>query len=135
MRLARVSKPNLVFALAVAALIVFASVATDTFLTERNLTSVSRQIVTNGFLSLGMLLVILTGGIDLSVGAVVALSGMIAASLLQTGWSPAAVIPLILVLTSVLSVMQMPEAGRQIAYGLVIIVMLLAYGRRDRVQS
>ena len=81
MRLTRVSKPNLVFALAVAALIVFASVATDTFLTERNLTSVSRQIVTNGFLSLGMLLVILTGGIDLSVGAVVAFAGLLAAGL------------------------------------------------------
>ena len=81
MRLTRVSKPNLVFALAVAALIVFASVATDTFLTERNVTSVARQIVTNGFLSLGMLLVILTGGIDLSVGAVVAFAGLLAAGL------------------------------------------------------
>ena len=81
MRLTRVSKPNLVFVLAVAALTVFASVATDTFLTERNLTSVSRQIVTNGFLSLGMLLVILTGGIDLSVGAVVAFAGLLAAGL------------------------------------------------------
>ena len=81
MRLSRVSKPNLVFALAVAALIVFASVATDTFLTERNVTSVARQIVTNGFLSLGMLLVILTGGIDLSVGAVVAFAGLLAAGL------------------------------------------------------
>jgi len=80
-RLTRLSKPNLVFALAVAVLIVFASVATDTFLTERNLTSVSRQIVTNGFLSLGMLLVILTGGIDLSVGAVVAFAGLLAAGL------------------------------------------------------
>ena len=80
-RLTRVSKPNLVFVLAVAALTVFASVATDTFLTERNLTSVSRQIVTNGFLSLGMLLVILTGGIDLSVGAVVAFAGLLAAGL------------------------------------------------------
>ena len=35
---------------------------------------------------------------------------------------------LITLLSSVLSVMQMPEAGRQIIYGLVIIVMLLAYG-------
>ena len=56
-------------------------------------------------LAVGMTFVILTGGIDLSVGAVVALSGMIAASLLQTGWSPAAVIPLILVLTSVLGLL------------------------------
>lgn len=36
---------------------------------------------------------------------------------------------LIVLLNSVLSIMQMPEAGRQIIYGLVIIVMLLAYGR------
>jgi ribose transport system permease protein len=37
---------------------------------------------------------------------------------------------LIVLLTSVLSVMQMPEAGRQIIYGLVIILMLLVYGRQ-----
>ncbi|MRG60412.1 sugar ABC transporter permease YjfF [Agromyces sp. CFH 90414] len=53
-------------------------------------------------LAVGMSFVILTGGIDLSVGAVVALSTIIAASLLQSGWSPGVVIPLILVLTSVL---------------------------------
>ena len=37
---------------------------------------------------------------------------------------------LIVLLTSVLSIMQMPEAGRQIIYGLVIILMLLVYGRQ-----
>jgi ribose/xylose/arabinose/galactoside ABC-type transport system permease subunit len=72
---------NLGFAAAVLLLIVFASVATDTFLTERNITSISRQIVTNGLLSLGMLLVILTGGIDLSVGSVVAFAGLLATGL------------------------------------------------------
>jgi ribose transport system permease protein len=36
---------------------------------------------------------------------------------------------LIVLLQSVLSVMQMPEAGRQIIYGVVIVAMLLAYGR------
>ncbi|MET0673174.1 MAG: galactofuranose ABC transporter, permease protein YjfF [Microbacterium pygmaeum] len=56
-------------------------------------------------LAVGMTFVILTGGIDLSVGAVVALSTMIAASLLQSGWPPAAVIPLILVLTSILGLL------------------------------
>ncbi|MDR1237369.1 MAG: sugar ABC transporter permease YjfF [Propionibacteriaceae bacterium] len=53
-------------------------------------------------LAVGMTFVILTGGIDLSVGAVVALSTMIAASMLQAGWSPALVIPIILVVTSAL---------------------------------
>ena len=42
---------------------------------------------------------------------------------------------LIVLLASVLSVMQMPEAGRQIIYGLVIIVMLLSYGRTAAVRS
>jgi ribose transport system permease protein len=40
---------------------------------------------------------------------------------------------LIVLLNSVLSIMQMPEAGRQIIYGLVIIAMLLVYGRGSRV--
>jgi ribose transport system permease protein len=42
---------------------------------------------------------------------------------------------LIGLLQSILSVMQMPEAGRQIIYGTVIIAMLLVYGRGGRVQS
>jgi ribose transport system permease protein len=41
---------------------------------------------------------------------------------------------LIVLLQSVLSVMQMPEAGRQIIYGLVIIAMLLVYGRGSAVR-
>jgi ribose transport system permease protein len=42
---------------------------------------------------------------------------------------------LIVLLNSVLSIMQMPEAVRQIIYGTVIIGMLLVYGRNDRVTS
>ncbi len=42
---------------------------------------------------------------------------------------------LIVLLQSVLSVMQMPEAGRQIIYGLVIIAMLLVYGRSNAIRS
>jgi ribose transport system permease protein len=42
---------------------------------------------------------------------------------------------LIVLLNSVLSIMEMPEAGRQIIYGLVIISMLLVYGRGERVMS
>jgi len=42
---------------------------------------------------------------------------------------------LIVLLNSVLSIMQMPEAGRQIIYGLVIIIMLLVYGRTAKVTS
>jgi ribose transport system permease protein len=42
---------------------------------------------------------------------------------------------LITLLQSILSVTQMPEAGRQIIYGAVIILMMLLYGRGRRVQG
>lgn len=55
------------------------AILTDgTFLTPRNLTNLCRQVSINGILAVGMTFVILIGGIDLSVGSVVALSGVIA---------------------------------------------------------
>jgi simple sugar transport system permease protein len=57
--------------------------------------------IDNAFLlvvAVGMTFVILTGGIDLSVGAVVALTTMLVAQTLQSGWPPALVLPLVLVL-------------------------------------
>jgi simple sugar transport system permease protein len=62
--------------------------------------------IDNAFLivvAVGMTFVILTGGIDLSVGAVVALTTMLSASMLQDkGWSPLFVMPLVLLVGSVL---------------------------------
>ncbi|MEV5409946.1 galactofuranose ABC transporter, permease protein YjfF [Thermopolyspora sp. NPDC052614] len=61
--------------------------------------------IDNAFLlvvAVGMTFVILAGGIDLSVGSVVALSTMIAATLLRDGWSAPAVILLVLVVGSAL---------------------------------
>ena len=55
--------------------------------------------VDNAFLivlAVGMTFVILTGGIDLSVGSVVALSGVLAAKLLSNGWSPVPVMVLVI---------------------------------------
>jgi ribose transport system permease protein len=62
-------------------LVVFTATTSDVFFTQRNLSNLLRQIVPNGLISLGMLIVILTGGIDLSVGSVVALAGILAAGL------------------------------------------------------
>jgi ribose transport system permease protein len=42
---------------------------------------------------------------------------------------------LITLLQSILSVMQMPEAGRQIVYGVVIVAMMLLYGREKLVRQ
>ena len=77
----RFSRADLLFAAAVLLLVIGASVVSDAFLTQRNLVNVGRQMVTNGFLSLGMLMVIRTGGIDLSVGSVLALAGLLATGL------------------------------------------------------
>ncbi|WP_102160587.1 galactofuranose ABC transporter, permease protein YjfF [Zhihengliuella halotolerans] len=53
-------------------------------------------------LAVGMTFVILTGGIDLSVGAVLALSSVITATLLQAGWSLGTVVPIAILAGSVL---------------------------------
>ena len=58
-------------------LCVFLSLSTDTFLTMSNFLNVMDQITVLGVMAVGMTLVILIGGIDLSVGSVLALSGMV----------------------------------------------------------
>ncbi|MBB2748686.1 UNVERIFIED_ORG: simple sugar transport system permease protein [Microbispora rosea subsp. rosea] len=61
--------------------------------------------IDNAFLlvvAVGMTFVILTGGIDLSVGSVVALATMLSASLLKDGWPAYAVMALVLVIGAVL---------------------------------
>ncbi|TKI04976.1 ABC transporter permease [Martelella alba] len=55
------------------------------FLTFNNLTNVARQVSINAIIAVGMTCAILTGGIDLSVGSVMALSGTVAAGLMITG--------------------------------------------------
>jgi ribose transport system permease protein len=57
----------------------------DSFLTFNNLTNVARQVSINAIIAVGMTCAILTGGIDLSVGSVMALSGTVAAGLMITG--------------------------------------------------
>lgn len=55
----------------------------DAFFTSSNLFNLLRQVTPVGIISMGMLLVILTGGIDLSVGSVVAMSGVLVAYFTQ----------------------------------------------------
>ncbi len=54
------------------------------FFTVGNLLDLAQQVSVNAILAFGLTLVILTGGIDLSVGAVVALAGVVSVSLLGT---------------------------------------------------
>lgn len=70
------------------------TILSDRFLTVNNLLNVARQISINAIISVGMTLVILTGGIDLSVGSIVALTGSVTAGLLVGGQ---AIVPAILI--------------------------------------
>jgi galactofuranose transport system permease protein len=64
---------------------VFASMRYDAFLTPENLLNVVRQNSMLGLVALGMTFVILTGGIDLSVGSLLAVAGVIAANFAGRG--------------------------------------------------
>ncbi len=59
--------------------------ASDSFLSVSNINNILRQVSINALIAVGMTYVILTGGIDLSVGAVMALSGTVAAGLMSGG--------------------------------------------------
>lgn len=78
------------------ALIIVATSMSDVFLTERNIMNVLRQISGTSLMAIGMLFVILTRGIDLSVGSVAALGSVVSAILIQT-WSPATAVGVTLV--------------------------------------
>lgn len=68
--------------------------ASDNFFSVNNIMNVLRQVSVVGILAVGMTFVILTGGIDLSVGAVMALVGTLSAGLMvNTGLSPAVALP------------------------------------------
>ncbi len=64
--------------------VVFATI-TPQFLSVPNLINVALSIAITGIMAVGMTAVILTGGIDLSVGSVVALAGVVAAKLAASG--------------------------------------------------
>lgn len=69
------------------AMIVFFSLSTKSFLSARNFTNIVRQISVVGICAVGMTMVILTGGIDLSIGSLIGVSSAIAA-VMMSGGSP-----------------------------------------------
>ncbi|HWA28066.1 MAG TPA: ribose ABC transporter permease [Lacunisphaera sp.] len=71
--------------IALTVMVVALGLLSDKFLTTDNGLNILRQISINLSLSIGMTLVILSGGIDLSVGAILGLAGAVAAGLLKNG--------------------------------------------------
>src|SRR3954469_20704397 len=68
--------------------VLFAALRFDTFVSRDNFAIILQQTAVIGVAALGMTLVIIAGGIDLSVGSVIALGTVVIAQLIQRGWSP-----------------------------------------------
>jgi simple sugar transport system permease protein len=105
------------------ACMVFFTITTDTFLTAGNLLNVVRQAAPILIVSVAMTLVIITGGIDLSVGSMVALINAVGAILLAAGYPWLLVLVAMLMLGGVLGLLQ----GWFIAYqGIPAFIVTLA---------
>lgn len=68
-------------------LVAIVSMLSPAFLSSKNIFNILRQTSVNAIIAAGMTFVILTGGIDLSVGSILAISGAVCASLLASGQS------------------------------------------------
>ena len=73
--------------LTLVAMIIFFSVITKSFLSAKNFANIARQISITGICSVGMTMVILTGGIDLSIGSVIGFTSAVAALMMSSGQS------------------------------------------------
>jgi ribose transport system permease protein len=73
--------------IALVAACVFLSFATNSFATTNNLFNITRNLTFFAIIALGMTIVIITGGIDLSVGSVLCLSSMTLAVVMHAGYS------------------------------------------------
>ena len=78
-------KENLAILVAFIILCVGLSIATPAFFTKDNILNVLRQVATNSNLAIGLTMAIIIGGIDLSVGAILAFSGLLCASFISDG--------------------------------------------------
>jgi ribose transport system permease protein len=66
---------------------IYLSFATDAFATSKNIYNITRNFTFTAIIALGMTMVIITGGIDLSVGSVLCLCSMVLAVTMHAGWS------------------------------------------------
>ncbi len=69
-------------------IVIIITIMSPNFLTLNNLLNVLRQVSINALIAFGMTFVILTGGIDLSVGSILALTGAVTAGVMASGMDP-----------------------------------------------
>ena len=95
-------------------IVIATSILSPNFLTAYNIENLLRRTSLFGILSIGVGFVILTAGIDLSIGGVVCLSGILTPYLLnQMGWTVTETVGFILLMSITIGVMQ----GGLVAYG------------------
>ncbi|KZL90557.1 ABC transporter permease [Clostridium magnum] len=75
-------RENLGILIGFVVLCIFLSLISPVFLTQKNIMNVLRQVSTNLYLACAMTMVIILGGIDLSVGSIIALSGVVTGGLI-----------------------------------------------------
>ena len=69
-------------------IVIIVTILNPSFATASNILNVLRQVSISALIAFGMTFIILTGGIDLSVGSTLALTGAVAASMLASGMDP-----------------------------------------------
>jgi len=93
---------QIILFLVVVALWIFLAVSSEYFLTYSNIKNIMRQMAIQGVLAVGMVMIIITAGIDLSVGSVVALVNIMLSKMLANHFSiPLAILIVLIVSTSV----------------------------------
>jgi ribose transport system permease protein len=83
-------------------LVVVISIISPRFLTLNNLLNILRQTSINAIIAAGMTFVIITGGIDLSVGSILAICGAVAAFMISSGFDPFITIATVMMLGATL---------------------------------
>jgi len=82
---ALVNVPELTIVIFIVIVSVFIGMRSDAFFTKTNMLNISKQISVNGIMSIGMMLVIISKGVDLSIGSMLALICAVAGSCIQIG--------------------------------------------------
>ncbi len=98
-RFGRIDRSNITPAIVLAALCILLAIISPTFRTTDNLVNILQQVTINAIIAVGMSLVIFTGGIDLSVGSVLGLTGIVMGIMIvDNKMSPLIAVPVALVL-------------------------------------
>lgn len=92
--------------------LIFGALTPDTFFRPQTLLVMARQTVVVSICALGMTMIIITGGIDLSVGSLVALTTVVIARLLRSGYGPALAVLVALVVAASIGALIGTVVGR-----------------------